>query len=105
VLCCSWATLDLGWTKKSNIHTKLKVVFIFLSLSDTLNYAANFCLIPSTAEMLHFEPYVELSDFQAAGIPHREVSNCFPVPEAPLEHLSFTDCPLISFIHRVVAAE
>ena len=75
VLPCSWAPLDPGWTKKSTKHTKLKVVFTFRTLADTLNAAANFCLIPSTAEMLHCEPYVELRDFHAAGIPHREVPN------------------------------
>ena len=75
VLPCSWAPLDPGWTEKSTKQTKLKVVFTFCTLPDTLNAAENFYLIPSTDEMLHFEPYVELRDFHAAGIPHREVPN------------------------------
>ena len=105
LITCSWAPLDLGWTKKSKKYTKLKVLLNFRTLADTLNATDNFCLIPSTAEMLHCEPYVELRDFHAAGIPHRKVTNCCPVPEAQSEHLYSTDCPLIHLILRVHAAE
>jgi hypothetical protein len=87
VLPCSWAPLDPGWTKKSTKHTKLKVVFTFCTLADTFNAAYNFCLIPSMAEMLQFEPYVELRDFHSDGIPHRKVHNFCLVPISSSESM------------------